>query len=388
MMDDTLLRKAGRKVHGAGWRRDPLGPKFQTNLAWSQRHLQISAALPSAAAGPCSARAIPIDWRHCPTPPKPRKNAAAEIWKAYAEKRKQECLSVRAAAAVQDLRQGLDEDDDGRGRELILSGDGGYTNSTVLKGLPPRTVFVGRIRKDAKLFALPDAQAGRGRTRCYGTRLATPEQMRRDEAVPWREVEVWAAGQIRSMKIKVVAPVRWNTAGGKRNLCLVIIKPVGYRLRKKSPVLYRDAAYVICTKPDLDPQWIVQYFLWRWEIEMNFRDEKTLIGAGQAQVRTPKAVETVPAFLAAAYATLLLAAHRSMKAGALGRERLPAPKWRKLAPDQRLTTAQAINLLRADVWGDALGVENLSGFASPAEGKMKPQKLKYPINSAVYYAQG
>lgn len=26
MMDDTLIRKRGRKVHGAGWKRDPLGP--------------------------------------------------------------------------------------------------------------------------------------------------------------------------------------------------------------------------------------------------------------------------------------------------------------------------------------------------------------------------
>jgi hypothetical protein len=26
MMDDTLIRKRGRKVYGAAWKRDPLGP--------------------------------------------------------------------------------------------------------------------------------------------------------------------------------------------------------------------------------------------------------------------------------------------------------------------------------------------------------------------------
>ena len=36
-------------------------------------------------------------------------------------------------------------------RQLIMSGDGSYTNKAVLRGLPPRTTFIGRIRKDAKI---------------------------------------------------------------------------------------------------------------------------------------------------------------------------------------------------------------------------------------------
>lgn len=45
-LDDSILRKKGRRVHGAGWRRDPLSPPFHVNFAWGQRVLQISAALP------------------------------------------------------------------------------------------------------------------------------------------------------------------------------------------------------------------------------------------------------------------------------------------------------------------------------------------------------
>jgi hypothetical protein len=30
--------------------------------------------------------------------------------------------------------------------------------------------------------------------------------------------------------------------------------------------------------------------LWRWEVEVNFRDEKTLLGFGQSQVRSDPAV--------------------------------------------------------------------------------------------------
>src|SRR5581483_7556313 len=31
-IDDTLLHKCGTKIPGVAWRRDPLGPPFQTNL--------------------------------------------------------------------------------------------------------------------------------------------------------------------------------------------------------------------------------------------------------------------------------------------------------------------------------------------------------------------
>ena len=39
--------------------------------------------------------------------------------------------------------------------------DGGYTNRTFIKHLPPRTVFVGRIRSDAKLYHLPESTEGK-----------------------------------------------------------------------------------------------------------------------------------------------------------------------------------------------------------------------------------
>jgi hypothetical protein len=65
-LDDALLRRSGKKVHGAGWRRDPLGPKFQTNLVWAQRALQASAAvLCGGFTG--SARMIPVWFGHVET---------------------------------------------------------------------------------------------------------------------------------------------------------------------------------------------------------------------------------------------------------------------------------------------------------------------------------
>jgi len=52
---------------------------------------------------------------------------------------------------------------------------------------------------------------------------------------------------------------------------------------------------------------LLQAYLWRWDIETNFRDEKTILGTGQAQVRNPASTRIVPQMMVAAYSLLLLA---------------------------------------------------------------------------------
>ena len=43
--------------------------------------------------------------------------------------------------------------------------------------------------------------------------------------------------------------VYWRKAGPDMPLLLVVIKPLGYRLRKGSKLLYRQPAFLICTDP-------------------------------------------------------------------------------------------------------------------------------------------
>jgi hypothetical protein len=81
-IDDTLVRKTGTKIHGVGWKRDPTGPHFQTNLVRGQRYVQLAAAWP----GPDGqARLILVDFTHAPTPPKPPKKAPPAQWQLYQE---------------------------------------------------------------------------------------------------------------------------------------------------------------------------------------------------------------------------------------------------------------------------------------------------------------
>ena len=184
-MDDSIFRKRGTKIHGVAYRRDPLGPPFRVNFIRGQRFLQISAAL-TQDQNPGPARMIPIDFRHCPTPEKPKKDASKELWDKYKELQKEYNISRIGLERIIALREALDQEDSCKNRRLVVSVDGSYTNGTVLKELPQNTALIGRIRKDAKLHYLPEAiQKGKkGRKRVYGEQAPTPEEIRQDKKHP------------------------------------------------------------------------------------------------------------------------------------------------------------------------------------------------------------
>lgn len=386
-MDDSLFRKTGKKTYGVAYRRDPLGPPFHVNFILGQRILQISAAWPSGHE-PGPARMIPIDFRHCPTTKKPAKNTSPEKRAEYRQLQKKLKISAIGAQRLQKLRKDLDQDPGGMNRQLVVSVDGSFTNGTVLKNMPPRTTLIGRIRKDAKLYFLPEqtAEGNRGRKRVYGERTPTPEELRQNDHLPFQRIEAWAAGKKHSFKIKTIAPLRWRTAGQKQNLRLIIIAPLGYRLSQTSPILYRRPAYLICTDPDLPLHKALQMYLWRWDIEVNFRDEKHLLGVGQAQVRNEKSVQNVPALIIAAYAMLLIAARKTFGHCNQTALTLPLPKWRNKQKGKRPSTTQLINQLRLDLWGKSLGGNNFYGFKDKPTHIQNNKKWKPDIRSAVLFA--
>lgn len=379
-MDDTILKKTGRRIPGTAWRRDPLGPPFHTNFIWGQRFLQISMALPQYKEIGQS-RAIPIDFYHCPTVKKPGKSALEEDWRQYKESQKKAKLSKQGSLRIKVLREELDQNGH-QGKQLIIGVDGSYTNAQVIKNLPDKVTLIGRIRKDTKLYELPNTQERTGRKRVYGNQLPTPEQIRQSDQYQWQEVTAWAAGKTHTFNIKTINDIRWRSAGKDHNLILVIIRPLGYRLTKSSKILYREPAYLICTDTCLNLQKLLQSYLWRWEIEVNFREEKTLLGCGQAQVRNPNSIQYIPAFIAAMYALLHMASYRACKKP--NQKMLPRPKWYPQKDNQRITTGDLINNIRAQLWAKAIGL-SFSGFVDQQLKSQSTRNKTNPCNSAMFY---
>lgn len=384
-IDDSLLRKTGSRIPGVAWRRDPLGPHFQTNFVRAQRVLQFSASVPLSNG---AYRMVPISLLPAPTPSKPSPKASPEERQQYRRAARQARLPLLAAQQIVALRQAVDAEPDGPQRQILALVDGGYTNGTVLKKLPARTTLVGRIRQDAKLYFLPPpspAPQQRGRPRHYGAQAPTPEQLRSDDSVPWTALDISISGAPHHVRIKYLRPLLWRTAGLMHTLQLVVIAPLSYRLRQGSKLLYRRPAFLICTDPELDLRSLVQGFVQRWDIEVNFREEKTLLGVGQAQVRHADSVEAVPALQVASYAMLLLATLRSFR-GPAKPDLLPPPKWAAETVPRRFSTQRAVNQLRAEVWGRALGLANFSGFVNRSPSDTKPEKFLPDLSSAVLYA--
>ena len=387
-MDDTHVEKTGTRTPGVAYRRDPLSPAFHTNFIRAQRFLQVSALLPNAQpAG--SARALPIAYEHVPPVPKPKKNASEQEHAAYREQRRLDNLSTHGVQALRRLREDLDQRHGAAGRVLVMGVDGSYTNRTVLKGLPPRTTLIGRVRKDAKLFALPrpEDQPAVGTKRQYGEPLPTPEQIRQGDTLPWQEVRAFGAGTMHTFRVKTIAPVLWPKAGAQRPLRLVVIAPVAYRPRKGSRRIYRQPAYLICTDPDLPLEQVLQDYLWRWDIEVNHRDEKQIIGVGEAQVRSPQSVSRQPALAVVSYSILLLAAARAFGTDT-PRGRLPLPKWQSKRTEQRLSTQELMRQLRSEVWAYAINrlVPNSDDFVTGLAASAKCPESSLPAVSAMLYA--
>jgi hypothetical protein len=415
-LDDTLCKKTGRHIPGATYARDPLSPPFHVNLVRGLRFVQASVLVRATQfLGP--ARALPVRFEPAPPAVKPpslkaahkhtrknqrnqkkqnrnaKKKTSAQIAnqraalvtpeeKEYRLQKKLRALTQVGVRVLQSLRQSLDARPDTRQRQLLVSGDGSYTNRTVLRQLPERTTFIGRIRKDAKLFlALPPTSVTRsgGRPRRYGVLAPTPEQTLHDETVSAVRVRCFAAGQIREIPVKVVRTVYWRKAGPDLPLLLLVIKPLGYRLRKGSKLLYRQPAFLICTDPQLDLTILLQAYLDRWQIECNHRDEKSLIGTAQGQVWNPLAVVRLPQFQVAIYSLLLLA---SILAYGFQRTAvyLPLPLWRRKSI--RPSILDLLNLLRDQIFARGMQdnpTPSIDDFAALAP--VDPNERKPPLGS-------
>jgi hypothetical protein len=328
-MDDTLCKKSGRHIPGVSTARDPQSLPFHVNLIRGYRFVQASLLIsPLDCAGP--ARALPVRFQPAPPAIKPKKTAPPEAREEYKKQKKALSLTQVGLSTLIELRQALDQRSDTQIRQLLMSVDGSYTNQTLLKKLPPRTTLIGRIRQDADLhLPLNPNSKTKGRPRKYGPKAPTPKEVLRDESIPTHEISCFAAGKSQTVKVKVFdRPLYWSKAGHNKPLLLVVIKPLGYRPRKGSKLLYREPAFLICTDPKLDLQTLVQTYVYRWEIEINHRDEKSFIGVAQGQVRNPNAVPRLPQLQVAAYSLLLLASILTY-----GFQRtadyLPLPKWRR-----------------------------------------------------------
>jgi hypothetical protein len=340
-VDDTRLPKTGACIQQAFYQRDPLSPPYHVNLMLGLRFLQASLLVPTYRLAPVSTRGLPIRFEEVSRVQKPSRKAKPEAWKQYREAIKQYNLSRRFVGTMGQLRLELDRAG-GEKKILVLAVDGSFCNRTCFRAPRDRTELIARTRKDAVLCL----GAPEGSRRFYDPEKFTPEQVRQDEAQPWKQTKVFYGGKWRKVRYKEVPVVHWQGGAGRCPLRLLVVAPTPYRKRKSSKRYYRKPAYLLTTDLKSSVKQLLQIYFDRWQIEVNHRDEKDTLGVGQAQLWNVQAVPKQPVLSVAAYSALLLASLI-----AFGAERGAAyaalPKWRRKA--YRPSCLDLVTLLRKEM---------------------------------------
>jgi len=84
-VDDTRLRKTGRSIPQAFYRRDPLSPPFHVNLVLGLRFLRASLLAPPHRNSPAGTRTLPIRFQEVSRVKRPGKRATQEMRQQYRE---------------------------------------------------------------------------------------------------------------------------------------------------------------------------------------------------------------------------------------------------------------------------------------------------------------
>ena len=341
-MDDTKVHKTGKHIPGASWQRDPMSPPFHVNFIWGLRFLQASLVFPHYQEGQFSARAFPVRFHHVPVVPKPKKNASADQWKHYRALRKEQNLSTSALQLIEQFRQVLDEKGAAH-RQLLIPVDASFCNRTFFKTPIPRLDLLARCRKDARL-CFPDLSNSR---RQYAVEVFTPQDVRKSDRLEWKQTRIYFGAKCRKIRYKVLDDVLWRRGAGLRHLRLIVVAPVPYKMSRHSRINYRDPAYLLTTDLKTSPKKLLQHYFDRWQIEINHRDEKTLLAVGHSEVWSALSVPRQPAFTVACYSMLLLSCLR-FSGPARTSHFPPLPKWRKSQP-RRPSLQDMLSLMRQNL---------------------------------------
>lgn len=336
--DDTKLIKTGKKIPFTSWQRDPMSPPFHVNFVWALRFLQFSALIPLYQRSNTPCRAVPVRFVEAHALKRPGKRATEEEKNVYKEQQKIYNLSSIFVKEVKGLREAIDLEG-GKDKKLLMVGDGSFCNKTCMGMEIDRVYFIARCRKDAKL-----CHPYEGSKKVYEERKFTPEEVRQDEGIAWGKKAFFYGGEWREIRYKEVKNILWQSGTKRRVLRLIVIAPLPYvRGGKRN---YRQPAYLLTTDNEGSIEVLIQAYFDRLQIEYNHRDEKSILGVGEAQVRNEQSVSRQPALCVAAYSALLLAsilAYEDQPHSDFGEE----PRWRPRP--KRNSCRMLVGLLRVSL---------------------------------------
>jgi hypothetical protein len=253
-VDDTLLRRRGKKVWPALWTPDG-SARSQDRIGYGNTWVVLAILVDL----PFSSRPVALP-------------VLARLWRG----KDTASLCELAPAMVKDLKGVAGQ------RIVHVVADAAYHHPGVA-GLPAGLTWTTRLAANATMLGPAPARTGkRGRPRKKGTPLGTLTQIA--AGAHWRTVTVQRYGQNANVRL-AEQRVQWYGPWKDRPVRLVLLRETGR---------YYDLALITTdlTTPIED---IVSRYAARWTIEVVFSQRRQTLGVGQARNRTARAVErTVP----------------------------------------------------------------------------------------------
>jgi hypothetical protein len=287
-VDDSVFRRAGRKVHGAARQHDGSSPSV-SKISYGNCFVAVALLVTV----PFCTReiALPVLVRlHVPgKKDKKQKNekkgtgsakgAAGQPAAKKPPAQKGPSKVDTAAAPVSLLAAAFPD------RTVHVVADAAY-HGPALRNLPANVTWTCRIPRNAKLYALAPPRTGkRGRPRKKGACLGEPADIARTCAWETRTARAYGRDQE-----KHIAEVTCLWYGSFKDVTVRLILS-----RDQDTTEGYDLA-LITTDLHAGPAALVTRYAERWEIEQAFGDARNVLGAGEARNRVKPAAERTISF--------------------------------------------------------------------------------------------
>lgn len=298
-LDDTLCRKRGLNLFGAGMHHDPLlSSKKMKLVSWGHVWVVVTIVISLPAWAPTKTFSLPIGfrlYRNRQGNNKGKKNQEPDSRSRCPRKHKKHTKTKHAPKKSQPATAGpTHRTRPELGLEIlcliaqtfahrvfVVTCDSLYGGESVLSHLPANVHCISRVHANGRLYAPAPAPTGkRGRGRKKGERLSSMQAWA-DDATPWTRQVFDQYGLHADLSVKTRQGL-YYTAGKQRLLQFVLVRDNTGK---------RPLSIFYCTLLDWSARQILSTYASRWSIEVAFENGKQMLGFEDPANRLPKAVE-------------------------------------------------------------------------------------------------
>jgi DDE superfamily endonuclease len=282
--DDTLCRKRGLLLYGAGMHHDPLISSRALKLvSWGHDWVVLCLLVRLPWWAPTKVFALSIGFRLYKNRQGLTKGKKAKDNKPKGKKTKRPVdpkHRTRPELLVELLTLFASWFPD---RQILVTADSAYGGKSVLQKLPPNVDLISHVHPKGALYEPAPLrqphQKGAGRKK--GRRLPGMAEWAADSTQPWQELTFDQFGLHATLRVKTIQALYYK-AGKSRLLTIVLVQDV---LGKRPDQMF------YCTRLDWDARTILSTYAGRWAIEVTFENTKQLLGLEDPANRLPKAVQ-------------------------------------------------------------------------------------------------